>query len=391
MFALTVSEFWRNAKRNIPLVILISGMAMVLVMIFSIIRYQYEMYYPFAGLQGQEGFFYMGDGEDIDWASEDETAQLYQYYLTQVYASEQLNTSYLMVASPEWIWSAWEPRLESGRWFSDADAQPADADAIPVVVGGSNAADFPAGSVIACYSDSQEALRLYVIGTLMENTNVLGSSSYYHAGKVNYQMYYSIPYEELFFIAQQELLEQKGVECLAAANTLVVLENPDSEREQELWDMLQRSTGGVCITLTEFNEANRSLLLQEVITYLPLLVTGLILILVCTYAVIYVNQSRGEKHHSVFYLVGADGKRRFLICMGNSLGIVLLSMLLCICVLNWLRLMGVAKQTFLKLDGISAAILAVFYLCYIVLTGLASLASLKGMSPKEALIRKGQL
>jgi hypothetical protein len=391
MVALTVSEFWRNAKRNIPLVILISGMAMVLVMIFSIIRHQYALYRPFSIFQGQQGYYYMAGGEEIDWKSVDKTAEVYDCYLTSVYASQQMNTSYLMVASPEWIWGSWKPRLQSGSWFTDIDAQELqNTDIIPVIIGGSKAENYPTGSLITCYSDQQETIQLYVIGMLVENTSVAGSNAYYHAGKVNYQMYYDIPYEELFFIAQQETLTQNGIEVNAVGNRLVTLKSMDSEQEQQLWEQLQKCTNGVCISLEEFNSANRTLLLQELVTYVPLLVTGLILIAVCTCAAIYVNQSRGERHYSIFYLVGADSKKRFVICMGNSLGIVLLSIVLCVCIFGGFQISGIIRRTYLKLDGAVTGILAVYYLGYVILTGLMSLASMKGISPKEALIRKGR-
>ena len=388
MLSLAVSEFWRNAKRNIPLMLFLSAMAMVLIMIFSIIRYQYAMFYPFSHLQNREGFYYMGEGDEIDWEDNGVTAEVYRYYNTNIYASQQQNSSYQMFVSPEWIWGSWKPRLQSGRWFSALDQQLLrDEDVIPVVLGGSDAYNYPVGCVIGGYTSELEELRLCVIGIMQENTAVLGASKYYHAGKVNYQMFYDIPYDNLFFIAQWEALEQKGVNSYAMANTLVVLEDLDSEKEQELWEELSRSTGGACLTLKEFNSANRSLLLQELVTYLPLVATGLVLILVCTYAVIYVNQIRGERHYSIFYLVGADRKKRFLLCMGNGFGVVLLSAAMCLFTAEWLYLLGAARKTYFLLDGISAGILGGYYFVYVLLTGGISLASLKDVTPREALIR----
>jgi hypothetical protein len=76
--------------------------------------------------------------------------------------------------------------------------------------------------------------------------------------------------------------------------------------------------------------------------------------------------------------------------MGNSLGIVLLSIVLCVCIFGGFQISGIIRRTYLKLDGAATGILAVYYLGYVILTGLMSFASMKGISPKEALIRKGR-
>jgi hypothetical protein len=378
---LATGEFFRNIKRNLVQVVLLTVMALILVSVLSVLLYEQQQYAPFEQFQGKEGYYYCSDQNDYSDCIE----ETYCYYnaslaLDAAGTSQFINTS----SMPRWLWSNWEPRLASGQWFKDVNLT--DQEYVPIIVGGKNAqALYLVGDRFTVYDIFGVSFSVEVVGILVHDTTVVASQISYRLGHENYQQYYSIPYDDIFFIAQDEYLEALGVERYQEPSKIITIKDGMEEEQERLEKRIMNDTNGACVTLSEFNTANREIFLQELRTYMPLIGVGLLLILICSYAASYVNLAHNRRHYSIFYLLGADEGQRIGICMGNGLGNTLFSVLLLALLYFLAKLYNVGESILLMMDWHTGVVLAAYYVLYLVLAALISYGSMKGLAPKEAL------
>lgn len=382
MILLAVSEFFRNLRRNLLLVILITVMALVLTFVMSVLLYELQKYAPFSQFQGKNGFYYCGEND----YSEDCIKEKYYYYYTSISVDvsgqkNEVNT----ISLPRWIWSKWKPRMQNGSWFPQNIN--ADAEHIPLIVGGSKAEIYyQIGEVFTVYTREGEAVSFEVVGILVDKTTVIASQNYYNSSKVNYDLYYSIPYDDYFFIVQDEYLETFQLERWAGTSKIIILkDNMTTEEAARLKERIQLEEEGRLKDLVDFNEANRQILMQELHTYMPLVAVGLLLVLICSYAAVYVNLAHNARHYSIFYLLGADERQRVLICMGNGLGVTLFSVLLLALLYYLAMLWNIGQNVLLMADWHTVLVLAAYYVLYMVLIGILSYCSMRGKTPKNVL------
>ncbi len=72
---------------------------------------------------------------------------------------------------------------------------------------------------------------------------------------------------------------------------------------------------------------SKEILKEKLFAYLPLMITGVILVFVALFVAAFINAEKGSRYYCIYYLVGGTKRSCFLIACGNVLGTVAVSAL----------------------------------------------------------------
>jgi len=379
MIGLAISEFIRNIRRNAILILLLTFMGGIVLFVSSVIIREYQRYAPFSAFEGKEGFFYAG-GEYTSSA-----VTTYSTSYVNVYDIEGItgdDTATLCISAlPKWVWKKWKPRLENGLWLDEIG----EYENIPVVAGGTAAAALTQiGDVIKVKAGTKE-IRLLVVGILVARTEVFGTANTYKKSNANYDEYFSVNYDPLFFVTKDECLQKAGVSLGTDLKKITLYNEGKKEEAEELKKKIDLLEGNTIIDLKEFNDNSRLQISKKIRTYLPLVICAMLLICICSYAAVYIAQARSLKHHGIFYLLGADLKKRFFISMGNGMGVTLFSALLLVIGVNLVKVIGLDRKIIFTVNEYTIYFVIALYILYFIMLCFMVLLSMRKLSPKEVI------
>ena len=83
---------------------------------------------------------------------------------------------------------------------------------------------------------------------------------------------------------------------------------------------------------------------QILLTYVPYIVTGIIIMLVSIYALTNLIVSKCSKHMAVYTIIGASRKRNYLILLGNTVGTILVSFVIFITLVYLVEYYAIVNQ-----------------------------------------------
>jgi hypothetical protein len=355
-------------------------MAFMVTVLFSGLSYQYSMLKPFAEFEEADGLFYCGGVSDLsNYGNNEYVEKNYQCYTNSFYVEEyEINTT--VYAYQSWIWENWKARLSEGTWFDENST----SEEIPIVVAGAGDL-FSVGDVIeATTSDTSVPVRLKVIGIVMEDTKILNGATRYNAGEINYQMFYDVPYDGVFFLMQYECLQEKGIICNAGMNHFIFFkENTPETEKTALERTIFTETGHYVKTLKDFFEESKADYMQAIISYIPVAGICMILIIMCSIAAAYVNLSHNYRMYGINFLLGAKRRQQFLIICINTLGNIVVSLFCLRMIVKVVDATGLYQKFMLTIHAQTIYILAAYYVIYAVVMILVNMVAFFKITPAE--------
>ncbi|MCR5744053.1 MAG: hypothetical protein K6F92_10105 [Lachnospiraceae bacterium] len=378
MLFLGTSEFLKNIKLNLLVAVLLSVLATALVFVSSVIGYEWNRYKPFSFLENKSGLYYFEIDEYDDECIEDK----YYTYNSSVFKANESGTmsTIPVLCIQEWAWKNYQPRLMYGQWLGTSS----ESGAIPIVVGGVKADTYAVGDVLEFYVDDTTTASFEVVGVLVPKSSMICATMKYAAKDRDYSMYYDVMYDEQVFVVDYNVAVQNNLRVLLGPNRIVTFKDGYESQAEEFSKFVMDKTD-TCISQAEWKANCRDLFFRNVRTYIPIIAIGIILILICSYASVYVVQAYSARHMAIYYLVGANQGQRFGICMGNGLGIVGISVLIDAFVFEIIALSDFDTTGIFSFSFQTFLILTVFYLIYIVIIGLVFGGTVKNKSPKDYL------
>lgn len=330
MKQLSLFDFLRHLKRNIFVAFLLAILCLLVTSLYSIMKYEYGRFKPFLNLDTNSGF-YIGSKDlasegDVDYVALTEgiknienVERLYQVNSGSVPVSDRHISTYVY---EEWVWKNWEGRLKSGKWFDDVDEN---SDVIQLILGGEiEGFDFEAGDKFIC-KDEFGQITYEIVGILQGGTAIPFSQEYSYV-YLNYDSCYEVV-DAPFFIIQKEAADKINMQYYEICTWLLVgYEEGLTEAEiEELNSRIGILVNGAGVTHNSFIDSSKEVLREKLIAYLPLMLTGIILVFVSLFVTAFINVSKGSRYYSIYYLVGANRRTCFWVACGNVVGTVALS------------------------------------------------------------------
>lgn len=380
MFFLSVSEYIKNIKLNLLVAFLLSVLATAIVFVSSIIGFEWNRYSPFSRLNGKEGVFYSTDN---DYSSECIDEKYYTYFSNLYLASGNDDSrSISVICLPEWMSKNYESRLDYGEWISGNSSD----DYLEIVIGGERAhKNYKVGQIITCNIDNEKSVKCKIIGIVPARSSIISASNFYSSGKINYSMYFDILYDDLYIVTDYNAAKKHNLLVYTGLKKIITFKSEYEDEAKELYDTILENSEGTAVNLTVWNDNCREFFMLSIRTYMPIVVVVIVLVLICSYASVYVVQAYSARHMAIYYLVGANEKHRFDICMGNGVGIVLFSVLLDVFVFEIIYILGLDKSGIFEIKLNTIGLLITLYIIYLLLIGLMFKRSVKNKSPKDYL------
>ena len=124
MRQLALYDFLRHMKRNLFVAGLLAVLSLLLVSVYSLLRYEYDRYKPFEELEIKNGFWIGADPELPPDSFIEELAewQGVAHFYTVYQSGMMVNGEYIKLYVYEnWSWGNWRGRLREGTWFEETD------------------------------------------------------------------------------------------------------------------------------------------------------------------------------------------------------------------------------------------------------------------------------
>ncbi|MGN0435370.1 MAG: hypothetical protein ACI4D8_01930 [Wujia sp.] len=377
MIMLSINEFLRNWKRILTISLLISIMAVIVTAVNGSFSYEKNLMASFEQFDGKKGYYVYGgvSGLNIDESRYD----IYSFSSGLIY-----DGGYEIPVYAQPAWCDFSPRISEGSYQIGKTKD----GMYPVLVGGNYSERYPVGSIIDAGNDT----KFIVTGVIVKNSSIMGADTLYQFDKIDYRMFYNSSSANVFLLGDERLLAHSGIGLVPdGQNSIVVAKRNVSDKELlKEFQRIQQLTMGTCLRLTDFISASENVYMQKIMTYIPLVIVGLVAVIICCYASTYVSFLYSLKHYSIFYLVGGKEWQRLLICLGNGLGIILASIAETAAVFWYIHYAEIGSDYMFQIDGTVIRLLGIFYLAFLVMMSLITWISMSGMSPKEQLIRTAE-
>ncbi len=342
---LMLGEFIDHIKSNLITAILMSVVSLILTVFISVYVFQESKYTPFRDLQINEGFFVAADADRIPFEEYEGIEEVYRTYFERGIGKGNFSKLFF-IGYPEWVWKHWRCQLEKGTWFRDAVIERSRKKGhIPVVIGLSGDT-YRIGDIIKAYTEinyfepgaEKTELSLEVIGIAREDAGIIGDDGSYHATAFSYDwMYHTM--DEFFpgegsdgmvVMFPMGAAEQYPQLIFLGSRQAFVKYKPGITEEQrnEMERSFCRLTNGSGIPFEEFDEYSREVLRQTILMYMPFILIGVLILVISVYTLSHLTVARYRRHLAVYTVVGASKLHGFILLLGNSIGTILLSVLL---------------------------------------------------------------
>jgi hypothetical protein len=229
-----------------------------------------------------------------------------------------------------------------------------------------------------------------VVGILADGTKLLNGSDSLNSDQKGYSSCYrAITDTDLYVLMTKNTADRLGLEQIEAMAHVVTFPNRmEEEAFEALYNELGRTTDAWLYDLEEFSADSVALLQNQILTYVPVLLFGIVLALTGVYAAAHINLKMGMKHHTIFMLVGATPFQRLRILLTEVFVNTLLSVMLFgfFCLL--LDMSGLKGQLVIEYSWELGVAEAIYYLFNVLVSILFYIHAWKNISPKEALLQQ---
>lgn len=325
MKRLALYDFLRHIKRNLFVAFLMAILCLLITCFYSIYDYQYGRYEPFEKLETNDGYFVRNKTLDTGMDLEKELADLSgideSHTVYQCAASSDIGI-WNIYAYEQWVWEYWQPRLKSGKWFEESDLK---KEIVPVIVCG-NVEGYKVGQIFTCNS-SAGIFQCVIKGIAHSGTEILWGDSFSSLEMHYDSLFTTLTDDESCIIMPKECTDKQGVEVIPHEDWLFLgFEEDLSENEKkELTESLKAIVDVGGYSYDTFIRLSKDALESKLFVYLPMMISGALLIAVSLFTVAFINVEKGGRYYSIYYLLGGSKRKCFGVSCGNVAGTVLVS------------------------------------------------------------------
>ncbi len=388
MRQLALYDFLRHMKRNLFVAGLLAALSLLLVSVYSLLRYEYDRYKPFEELGIKNGFWIGADPELPPDSFIEELAewQGVAHFYTVYQSGMMVNGEYIKLYIYEnWSWENWRGRLREGTWFEEKDL---DSEVMQIIFGG-NDNPFVAGELYSCSINGQQS-GCKVKGIMQPDTEIMFNNSY-TIDNVGYDACYMVPEDGVYGLLQKEVADAHGFYSYPTCVwTFVEYEENISAEEADALDkqINHRLMSGGC-TYRIFLNKSQELMKERVLAYFPFMAIGAALVLASLLVAAFINVEKGSKYYKVYYLVGGSKQKCFWIACGNVLGTIAVSGLFYVLLRMLLQMFTRRNNILFSLTAGANLLAAGLYLLFALFMGLCMYFAMKKNSPLELLRKHG--
>ncbi|MDD6101703.1 MAG: hypothetical protein PUB67_01155 [Clostridiales bacterium] len=361
---LMVGEFIDHIKSNLITAITMAVVSLVVIVFFSMYYFQMSKYAPFKQLNIEKGVYVASNGDRLNFDGCDEIDEVFYTYKADATVGNDYNNKIL--AYDSWCLDSWKCGVKEGIWFNEKIIKDCiKKGVLPIVIGANNkglivgdlidiesynlAGDFPDCCKIKCK----------VIGVVNDDAGVIGDNGYYYAGDMSYESIYHTPKDFVNVIKNEDGSVNKGMLILAPNEVLrsmnielpksnvyfvKIKDNISQEKTESIINYIIKNIDGCGVTIDYFYKESDKKMQQILLTYVPYIVTGIIIMLVSIYALTNLIVSKCSKHMAVYTIIGASRKRNYLILLGNTVGTILVSFVIFITLVYLVEYYAIVNQ-----------------------------------------------
>ncbi len=386
-----LSEYCCSMRRNLFTTLLMTLMAVMLLVCGSLVIREWKKYAPYAELNGKQGLVYFYAHEygksEPSFAGYDVTEYNVQR-LNATAADETLEQyQFTTCVYPDWVMDNWSPRLQSGRWIDE------DSDDNEIVISKNPDGITTGDSITLCCfdkdTDEEINVTFKVVGVLADGTQVLNGQDSYNSDREGYNICYTSATSgyNMQILMSENITEKYNLWTSTSMVRIVVFNEEISEEKfDSLYDEIKNNTSSNVFSLDEFAADCRGLIMDQISTYVPILIFGIILVLTGVYAAAHINLKMGMKHHTIFLLVGATPLQRLGVSLMDVLVNVLLSILVFAAVVLGINGTSLRGQLVVEYSTELWILVVIYYLINIAFSVLFYVLAWRNISPKQALL-----
>ena len=381
---LMVCEFIEQLKNNLITTVLMSVVSVILVVFVSVYSFQYNKYKPFKNLNFEKGFFVTHNGNlDAELDKIDGIDKIYGLYKDQGMVSEE-NANFSIIGYEKWIWENKPGHLIQGDWFSQETINRYQKqNKIPVVLGGETD-DYKVGDCMNLYLCSNYfdeevenvQLSFYVTGILSKDAGVIGDNGRYNVSNTTYEAFYDTADEmspgidgkigTVLFVPIEAVLAQ-GIDLRLASKFFIKYNDLLNDEEiAKLNGELYAITDGTGVTMSDFRQWSEDKLKNTLMTYVPFLVIGLVIIMLSVYSLANISVTRQTKHMGIFTLVGASRLHNFFMLFSNAIGTIIISVILSTIGIVFYGRYALEHNIYFDMNNICVVAIAIAYVFFFV-------------------------
>jgi hypothetical protein len=380
---LMLSEFINHLKNNFVTALLMSVVSLILIIFLSIYLFQVSKLKPFKALNIERGFFSCyGINYETDEVEEVEGVENIYYFYNGNYISENGENFGKIVGYDDWVWENYTPILNSGEWFSNQIIEACENEGnIPVIISG-NIGSYKVGDVIGGYLDTdfspdkkeKTLLSMKIIGTITDDTGIIGDDGSYSASDMSYESLFKTASDfqgddssQIVIILPVKMVNDKGLSLINSFKFFIEYSNSlSSEEADELDTYFYRINEGCGITMSEFMADSEEKIREIILEYVPFIIIGIMILAVSMYSLTYLTVAKCSSHLAVYMLIGASKKKNYLILLGNTIGTIMLSVILFVIELQLYKSYAYSHQAvFMLKNGYELMVVIAYFVFFI--------------------------
>lgn len=376
MILLQIMEFIKNYKRIIPVSIICSLVAIMISLIYGMLANEKNRISPFEELKNEQGFVIFG--EEIESLASDaneilNTVNKYEVLFDENYIS--------VLVVDDWT-RPWKPRLSEGSFVYTKN----NTNIIPIIVGNDYESKYKLGDRLIGHNINGEELAFEVTGKVALGASVLAPCEEYKFDKFDYRMAYS-SYDELYFMCMNRPILRDSEYLMEEGLRIAIVDDISEKEYALLYNEVRRKTGGSCIEISDFIGNTNAVYREKMITYIPIVVMGVIVSLICCFSAMFINYRYGIKHYAIYYMVGCNPRQLLKLVLSSGIGIEILSIIFVGGALIVSKNLHMFDKYLIYISKETYLVMGAFYLLFLFFLVIVSMVSLKSLSPREMLLK----
>ena len=407
MIRLGIDEFVRNIKRNIPVIIQISGVLVLLVLIISIYEVQTRMGFSVMDYIDDTGVYVelSGDISNVDVLTNkldkvNEILYARQSMGMAVVQKEKDKRDSFICSSYDENVVKYQPRLKSGVWYTEAEKE----EGLINIVIAENNKGYDLGDILelACIEadGGEHYIKCRVVGTVYKDTMLFGINNTYTYLNPSYlDLFASVndnepeddgmfgtlgdAYTNVYGVMSQEDMINSRIWSRIGK---VYIDFEDDITEEELQANLKKlPTTGMAQTSKLMAENSRIILFQKIGGIMILLIVLIALSIISIVSSSEVNFIYERRNYGIYFITGNSWKKTIILTVINWLCVLVFSVTLSITVIGGMFMSGMAEKITIIWSNSHITAYAIVSVMTMIIALIIPIALLRKSQPVEIL------
>jgi uncharacterized membrane protein len=118
--------------------------------------------------------------------------------------------------------------------------------------------------------------------------------------------------------------------------------------------------------MSEFMADSEEKIREIILEYVPFIIIGIMILAVSMYSLTYLTVAKCSSHLAVYMLIGASKKKNYLILLGNTIGTIMLSVILFVIELQLYKSYAYSHQAvFMLKNGYELMVVIAYFVFFI--------------------------